>query len=262
MDRRELGQYREVLEGHEEVAKLIGSLVGDAAPGTLLRRSYLAVARRRAGDHATALNLSGPTYARLQQVYGPTHPSTLACAVAYATDLRDSGRLDESHTVGETARRGYRHVFSDEHPMALAADANAAITMRMRGDAEGARELNERAIDLFVESLGSDHPLAVACSVNLASDLARSGDLEGAVRIGAKAYDRAKRNSRAFGPAHPTTLLAHLNLAFDQRAQGADDDEYREVVDRLSEVLGAEHPVVQGAQRGTRANCDIDPLPL
>jgi tetratricopeptide (TPR) repeat protein len=262
MDRRELGHHRMALDGHKKVAKLVAGLTGDDAPGTLLRRAYLAVALRRAGSYGKALDRSAETHGLLVELYGQQHPATLACAVGYATDLRNDGRLDESHAVGEQARREYRSLFTDDHPMTLAADANAAVTMRLRGDAEGARKLNKRTRTAFRKALRADHPHAIACAVNLASDLAASGDLKGAVRVGTTACGlAAKPRSRALGPMHPTTLAARLNLALDLDAQGA-DNEYADILDRLGAALGAEHPVVVGAQARTRVNLDVDPLPL
>jgi hypothetical protein len=59
-------------------------------------------------------------------------------------------------------------------------------------------------------------------------------------------------------------LAVAVNLVFDLRSAGDDDTESRfaDVMARYRRTLSDNHPATVSATRGTRANCDIDPLPL
>ena len=243
VDRLELGEYQAALQGHALVANRVRETLGLAkdAPDMLRRCTYLAVAKRKAGDHAGALELSGRTLELYRRRYESLpHPSLLACAVGHVTDLRYAGRLDDARELGEQTVRQYRETLGENHPFTLAAIANYAVLQRITGDVAGARELNDRTLRKFQGALGADHPHAIACGINLGSDRAALGEIDSAVATGAAAIGRAER---VLGPDHPITCAARQNLELDQLAGRRSGDE-------------------GSASGGERANIDVDPLPL
>ncbi len=104
--------------------------------------------------------------------------------------------------------------------------------------------------------------LTLSCTTNLASDLFVLGDV-------AAAYDLDESQIALYrdtmGADHPSTLAATLNLAIDLRELGRVEEAetlHRGTVERYVRILGVNHPATKDAVKWTRANCDMDVMPL
>jgi Tetratricopeptide repeat len=98
--------------------------------------------------------------------------------------------------------------------------------------------------------------------VNLASDLSARGEHRAAYELD---YETLTRSRRALGAEHPSTLACALNMSFDLSALDRAEEGSRvfeETLDGYRRVLGDDHPVIVAAHAGSRANCDVDPMPL
>jgi hypothetical protein len=261
VDRRDAGEYAWARVEHEQFVKRSIEQDGTDRMITQLYIYLLAIARRKDGDHPGALELSGPVLAQYRHRYGPDHPNTVSCLLAHSIDLRHAGDLAEARRLGEEAFDSFRRLLGEHHPHTLSATVDLAVTLRLGGDAAGARALDQRAFERLRTGLGANHPTAIVSGINLASDLAALGETDAAIELGREMLGRA---TDSLGADHPTTLAAAVNLVYDMRAAGHADTEARfsDVMARYRRTLGDDHLATILASRGSRANCDIDPLLL
>jgi hypothetical protein len=259
VDRRDSGEYAWARLQSEQLVTQSIERRGSDQLFTQILTYLLSIARRKDGDHSGALELSGPVLGHFRNRYGPDHPNTVSCLLAHSIDLRHAGELAEARSLGEAAFDSYRRLLGENHHHTLAATIDLAVTLRLNGDVEGARALDQRALDQLRISLGPDHPTAIVSGINLASDLAALGDIDGAIAIGKEMLGRVQGT---LGADHPTALAATVNLIFDMRVVGHEDVEgqFSDVMARYRKILGDEHLATILASRGSRANCDIDPL--
>lgn len=262
MDRRELGDYKLARTEHERIAHRVQELLGEDKSDTLRRFGYLAVARRKDGDHEGALELSTRALDLYRRRYGDDHYLAMAVAVDHSNDLRHADRFEAARALGENTLQRYRDKFGDDHPHTLSAAVDLAVTLRLCGEPAKACELNERSLERLRAVLGNDHPYSIVCAIDLASDHAALANPEEALTVGSDARDRARQ---VLGGDHPTTVAAGLNVTLDLRTLGRTQEaetQFADVVTRFRRVLGETHPTTIAAIQGSRANCDIDPLPL
>ncbi|MFC0548488.1 FxSxx-COOH system tetratricopeptide repeat protein [Kutzneria chonburiensis] len=262
LDRMELGEYGWASVEQERLAERAARLFGEDTAATLQRQHHLSMALRKNGDHAGALERSTQAWQRYRIRYGDSHPQTLACAIGQSINLRNAGELSAAQQLGEETFGRYRAVLGEHHPHTLAAAVDLAVTLRLMGDADAAQTLDERSLEQFRTMFGPDQPHAIGAAINLASDLAARGEFENALKLD---NDVVARAERVLGADHPTTLAAAVNRTFDLRALGRGqeaDPLYVDVMNRYRRVLGDKHPGVVAASTRTRANCDLDPLPL
>ncbi len=263
IDRREAGEYIQARIEQEKVTEAFRLRFSEDSPGYAAYAFQLSVARRKHGDHTGSLKLSTEAYQQCKRSYGATHPTTMACSLAHSIDLRHSGDLDQAKALGEDTFDRYRDILGEEHPHTFAATVDLAVTMRLRGEVAEARALDERALEHFRATIGPDHPYAIIATINLASDLAALGETDQAIVLNRDALERGTRVMG--GRDHPTMLAAAFNLGLDLTAAGHAEEaaEYHEpTLARYRKVLGEGHPGTRAAGRGTRADCDIDPMLL
>jgi tetratricopeptide (TPR) repeat protein len=261
IDRRDSGEYAWARAELEKLVEKGIEQFGAEGLITQMRVYLLSISRRKDGDHPGALELSGPTLQQFRNRYGPDHPSTVGCVLAHSIDLRHAGELAEARRLGEEAFDSYRRLLGEHHPHTLASTVDLAVTLRLSGDPGSAKELDQRALEQLRTNLGANHPTAIVSGINLASDLAMLGEINAAIELG---NDMAGRAGEVHGPDHPTTLAAEVNVIFDLRTTGHDETEaqYSDVMTRYRRRLGNDHLATILASRGSRANCDIDPILL
>lgn len=265
LDKRELGMYREAAADHEEIVRMYERLsVGRPLNPTWLRAvRHLAVMRLKAGDPVGAMSAAETAFDGLRRRYNLDHPETLAAALARSIALRHLGRLEQAAQLAQDTLAGYGRTLGPDHPHTLAAAVNQAILRRLTGDLEGARRQDEAALDGFLARLGDDHPATLITRINLASDLHAVGEVQAAHDADAETLRRA---TAVFGADHFTTLACRANLAQDLHSLGRTVEAglmRRRSVDLMRARLGSRHPTVtELSDPDTRANCDIDPMPL
>lgn len=251
-----LGRYDLALELLDRYLSLGSRLLGDGDPGMLAARRTAALARRRLG-WPQALDELAELYVRAGEMRDRHDVHLLAVTVSYANALRDAGVTSRAEKLVLSAVDGYRRRLSDTHPLTAAARVNLAAVQRARGLWSAARETGRQAAEQLSAQLGPSHPYTIAAAVNHATDLSLAGDRHGAARMSRTTYEIAVL---VHGPRHPETLAAGTNLALDLIAVGEPDDDLRErTLISWQELLG-EHEFVARWARGTRVECDIDPI--
>ncbi|MGW6057659.1 FxSxx-COOH system tetratricopeptide repeat protein [Streptomyces sp. NPDC055189] len=263
IDERELGRYAHARERQEEVVAKYQQIQADS-PAALFAKRVLAVARRKAGDHRGALELSEEVLGLIVDRFGfgQEHPDTIAASLSLSVDLRHDGQLERARQLADVCCRRYRRIFGSQHPHTVSAEANLAITLRLDGRPREAYEVDLRAHEALAQKLGEQHPLTLVVATNLASDLAALEQHEEALALGTATLARC---IEVLGPVHPSTLSTAANRALDLDAVGRHeecDELLRTVLDELRRQLGPAHPATTNLAARTRANCYIDPLPL
>ncbi|HJP78261.1 MAG TPA: FxSxx-COOH system tetratricopeptide repeat protein [Pseudonocardiaceae bacterium] len=260
VDLREAGQYGQARVQQERLTENFHTRYGEEPVDWGAYTFLLSVARRKDGDHAGALPLSTHALGRFRSVYGDDHATTMACALAHSIDLRHAGELATARKLGEETFERYRSNLGEHHPHTLAASVDLAVTLRLQGDVSEARVLDERAYEHLRAGIGPDHPYAIVATINLASDLSALGEIDRAMEVGRDALERGRQT---LGEDHPTVLAAAFNLGLDLATSGHADEaeQYRDpILVKYRRVLGEAHPGTRAADRGARADCDIDPM--
>src|SRR5262249_17275106 len=90
VDQRELGDYQGARIRLEEIVDRVRRQVRNIEDHHELLRvaGFLAVARRKSGDHDAALELSRDVERRFQSRYGKDYPRTIGASLALSIDLR------------------------------------------------------------------------------------------------------------------------------------------------------------------------------
>jgi hypothetical protein len=253
-----LGRYEELLALLTPV--LEGRTGGHPASRWMLRaRRTAALAQRRLGLVAAAVEQLSACYHACVVHLGENRELTLATAMSYGNALRDLGQWDTALYHAQRAQRGYERVMHADNPLVHAARTNVAAVLQgleQRDKAETLARDAHRALSL---RLGDRHPFTIAAAVNLATALSAAGDRPAARQLSARAYDGARVT---FGENHPDTLIAAANFAADRAAIGPGDDSGPSldvVLSRLRRALGTAHPLVGRIAGGGRAPAEVEP---
>ncbi|MGW6459438.1 FxSxx-COOH system tetratricopeptide repeat protein, partial [Streptomyces sp. NPDC055078] len=261
LDLQEVGRYEESLEGYEQLAATLREQLGEDHWFTTQVTRNLSVTRRKKGDHEGAYELSSHGMSLVRKRFGDEGRYYLQMALSHANDLRQVGKLLESRDLSARVLDQHREQFGPEHPHSYAVAMNLAVALRLLGEHESARQLDEEASDGLTRTLGSEHPRTLLARMNLASDYFALGHPTKAFEIDsavAAETERLRLN-------HPANLAIQLNLSHDLRALGRDEESrevYRKALDTYREILGPSHPATLDAEKGLRANADIDLISL
>jgi tetratricopeptide (TPR) repeat protein len=259
VDLREAGDYGQARVMQENHTEQFRTRYGDT-PDSVFLDFILSIARRKDGDHVGALPLSTEALKSFRLRYGDGNSITMAGMLGHSIDLRHAGDLAKAKEMGEQVFGQYRKSLGEHHPHTLAATVDLAVTLRLLGEVAEARALNERAVEHFRAGIGPNHPYALVATINLASDLSVFGEFDKAIEL---SRDALERGNRGLGAEHPTMLAAAFNLGLDLDAAGRQEEAapyQAPILSLYRKVLGEAHPGTQAAARGTRADCDIDPM--
>ncbi|MFE0132858.1 FxSxx-COOH system tetratricopeptide repeat protein [Streptomyces sp. NPDC059037] len=261
LDLQEVGRYEEALEGYELLAEEVGEKLGEAHPFTALVNRSRCVTRRKKGDHEGAYQLSRRYIELTSDIFGVGSRHHLLMAVSHANDLRQIGKLQESRTLSEQALEQHRSSYGREHPHSYACAMNLAVTLRLLQRPEAALELDRETVEGLTRSLGEAHPRTLLARMNLASDHFALGRPDEA-----HAIDKAvAEESARLREDHPANLAVQLNLSYDLKALRRTEESehlYAEALKRYRSALGPSHPATLDAEKGLRANADIDLISL
>jgi tetratricopeptide (TPR) repeat protein len=261
LDLQEVGRYREASEGYEVLAAEIAGPLGEQHPFVALVNRNWCVALRKMGDHQGAYALSSKYLQVISDNLGIDSRHYLLIAASHANDLRQVGKLEESRALNEQALQQNRKWYGRDHPHSYAIAMNLAVTLRLLGQAEAALALDQESVEGLALALPQGHPRTLLARMNLASDHFALGHPEQAHSIDeavAEETERLREN-------HPANLAVRLNLSYDLKALGRTEEGealYSETKERYRSVLGPSHPATLDAQKGLRANGDIDLLVL
>lgn len=218
----------------------------------------LAASLRASGRFAEAEPYLKTATTRLEELYGGDHADTLAARLCHAANLLaadDAANADREMTSILTV---YRRLFGAGHPLTLVGTSNHVAVLRSLGEIGRARESAEEAARLLGERLGPDYPYTLAARMNLAVCLADSGRLDDSRAVD---QDNVDRLTRLLGPAHPDTLRAEANMLLTgaDLGQAGAGSALDQVIARLGQWIGRDHPTLVALRKGTRVHRVLDP---
>ena len=116
-----------------------------------------------------------------------------------------------------------------------------ALMLQDQGKLDEAEPLMREALDASCETRGARHPETLNSMGNMGDILREKGDLEQAAQLLEEAMAAA---NEVFGPTHMKSLkinamVGRLVLA---QSEGKDATRLKEAVEKMKEVLGADHP--------------------
>ncbi|MEU5027664.1 FxSxx-COOH system tetratricopeptide repeat protein [Streptomyces milbemycinicus] len=257
-DIRGNGHYHAARTMQEETFSLALRSVPPNAPVFVNAMRTLAVARRKAGDHEGAIELTRQALDSYRLRYIEPNLDITTAEMNLSMDLRQNADLAGARDLGRKSLEDLRVILGPRHPYTSSAATNLAVTLRLLGETEEALALNKETLPVFVETLGADHPSTLTCAINLASDLYTLADYEEAHGLDTESLAVCRER---LGEDHPTTLACAVNLSADLRALGESrsaEELHNDALDRFRRVLGAQHPATIAAARGIRADCDLE----
>ncbi|MFF4762798.1 FxSxx-COOH system tetratricopeptide repeat protein [Streptomyces sp. NPDC001292] len=261
LDLQEIGRYEESLDGYERLTEEVREQLGENHPLTAQISRNLCVTRRKKGDHKGAHALSSQLITLVSDLFGTSSRQYLQMAVSHATDLRQVGKLQESRVLNQQALDKHVDSYGREHPHSYAVAMNLAVVLRLLDQPEAALKLDQEAVEGLTRTLGQDHPRTLLARMNLASDHFALGRTQEACAIDEAVAEESAR----LRESHPANLAIQLNLSYDLKAVGRTEEgeaKYAESLKRYRSVLGPSHPATLDAEKGLRANADIDLISL
>ena len=266
-DMTDSGRYREAVRLLTDAAGRAASVLGARHQMTHRAEMNLVIALRRTGQVDRTRTLAEALFGRVRQQVPAGHEVLLSVTVTYANTLLAVGEISRAREYLTEALAEYRSstpgaqeggAFGPDHPFTQATALDLAVALRMVGDHQRARDLDEQALESLLASLGEDHPYTLVAQINLAHDLALTGEHARARELSGNAYERSRR---VRGDERLETLVCAVNHAFDLRAEKGEEPGaalLHQATTALRERYGPEHPVLIAAQRGVRAESDLE----
>ncbi|MDQ0992343.1 FxSxx-COOH system tetratricopeptide repeat protein [Streptomyces sp. V3I7] len=261
LDLQEVGRYEDALDGYERLSEDVRERLGETHPFTAQVHRNLSVTRRKKGDHAGAYELSHRYLNLAREAFKPGSRHYLLMAVSHANDLRQVGKLQESRMLNEQALEQHRAMYGRGHPHSYACAMNLAVVLRLLQQPEAALKLDREVVEGLTRTLGAGHPRTLLARMNLASDYFALGRPDEAYEIDSAVAEESSR----LRENHPSNMAVQLNLSYDLRALRRTEESdhlYAEALKRYRRVLGTSHPATLDAEKGLRANADIDLIAL
>jgi len=260
-DLLETGRYSEAAKQMETVLTTCRKTLGDDDRITLNARLLLGVAQRCAGDLLQAAEHIDGARIGLTRGFGSDSSDALACRLSQALNWLAMHHYTEARTAAEEVLAVYERRLGPPHPYSLVCNLDISTALCLEENYPAAEAKAQSAAAGLQGRLGAAHPYTLAAKMVLASVYASRGSLTKARDLEETVV--AERN-RVLGPQHPDTLRCRINLLLTLHAQGdvGASNERQAVIEELARAVGADHPDLTMALKGSRLLCAIDPLPF
>jgi tetratricopeptide (TPR) repeat protein len=212
-DLRDLGDFEQSRIWLETAHQAYKRILLDANhPDTMRAAKNLAVTLRRLARFEEAHRLSLETWQKVNARLGPEHPDSLLCLMAVATTYSGLELHDRARRAGSNAVAKLKTVLGRDHFYTLVARNNlAAIRLKEKRPVPQVREM-EQVVEALRDKLEHNerHWILSITAMNLANHRAEAGDVGDALFLDEDTRDRLEAE---FGPDHPDTISASINLA-------------------------------------------------
>ncbi|WP_261554219.1 FxSxx-COOH system tetratricopeptide repeat protein [Frankia tisae] len=249
-----LGRYREAYDLRRPTLEAITEVLGADHEETLLVLNGHGADLRSLGEFKAARELDEDSLARHRAIFGEEHQATLNAAnnlaVDYSLTSSYARALDADQRNLADRRAAYTR---DDAVWVVFSMAALARDLRQAGQYLQARELAEQAYLIYLDLIqrrvlpaGHWHVLQHAKELSVARR--KAGDFAAALELAQEVHGRYT-NSLQYGPEHPDTLAAGINLGNAQRVAGDPDEatvRIEKTVRRYRDVLGSDHPYTYG----------------
>lgn len=210
---RELGFYDEALATLQTAREKLQEINSRNEKGPdrdeLATRWQLGIAQRLSGNPRAAQIRSRRALTGLREVEGPDHPTTIACTLSLANDLRMASDAAGAVVLARQVVTALLAARAPDHPFLGIARLCLGSALGASGEqAEGEAEVLA-AEDVLRDGLGADHPwtmAAVVARARAAAELGRAAEAE-------ELLTEVRRDSLDyFGAEHPVTIITTRNL--------------------------------------------------
>jgi MinD-like ATPase involved in chromosome partitioning or flagellar assembly/tetratricopeptide (TPR) repeat protein len=256
----ELGRYAEAVDLMESVRQAYAE-VGDEPVAEWNAQVLLGIAMRGSGRPNDAAAYFMNALDGLARRFGEYSPEALACRLSYAGNLLTLRQAEIAERVIREVLARYHQDLGPSHPHTLVAQLNLADALRQIDQPAAALDAARTAAAGLTATLGENHAYALAAQVSVAVLLAERGELAAAEELETRTVGRL---SKALGENHPDALRGRANLLLTRAEMGneAAEGEREEVIKRLAEVLGTEHPHIGRLGEERRLMRTLDPQPF
>eukprot|EP00616_Rhizochromulina_sp_CCMP1243_P017825 CAMPEP_0118981434 /NCGR_PEP_ID=MMETSP1173-20130426/30555_1 /TAXON_ID=1034831 /ORGANISM="Rhizochromulina marina cf, Strain CCMP1243" /LENGTH=1157 /DNA_ID=CAMNT_0006931847 /DNA_START=1 /DNA_END=3474 /DNA_ORIENTATION=+ len=178
-------------------------------------------------------------------VLGPEHQETLRAKMNLALVLKFQDKFGEARVLYEAAIKGFTRVLGAESEDTLTATMDFGILLAEQGAIVPATKHLRTAAEGRKVRLGPDHSDTLVAKLNLANVLAQSSPVENLEEARALYQSVVAGRTTLHGDRNASTLDARSNLALLLGRAGMMAEaslEYDEVIDKYTQVQGANHP--------------------
>lgn len=253
------GNYRDAYQLRRATLERMRVVFGEEHEETLLVTSDHGADLRARGDFDDALQLDQNTQALHTRVFGDDHPQTFMVANNLAVDQGLNSHYTDAHETDTRTHQDRLHFFGrDDHPWVIFSLGAIGRDLRQGGKYVEALTIQERAYAAFADLvrqrvLPADHPWVLWQAKDLSVARRKMGDLAPALELAEEVYESYVAS---FGPKHPDTLAAVMNLGNIRRVYGdihrkaelleQADQQIEAALGNYVDVYGEAHPYTRG----------------
>ena len=253
------GDYSQAYELRRDTLERMRRVLGEEHEATLRVWNGYGADLRARGEFALALETDANTLDLHNRALGDDHPRTFLMVNNVAID---QGLNSDYSGALETDRRTYQdHLdYSGRNDDILVLHSLSAIAsdLRQAGRYREALETEEQAYDAFNElvrrrTIPAEHNWVLLQAKDLAVARRKMGLLQEALDLSQEVYDKFVKT---FGPEHPDTLAAAMNLGNARRVLGDSSQEpgllleaaslIQTALEGYAETYGEDHPYTLG----------------
>jgi len=224
----------------KEAVEARRATLGDQHPQTLFSINNLGLLLQAQGKLDEAAPLLQEALEARRATLPYQHAQTLFSISNMGRLLQDQGKLDEAAPLCWEALEARRATLGPRHPDTLTSISNMGLLLYEQGKLDEAEVLLSEALDGCVATFAEGHRTRLRSQAWLADVRRAQGRIESAhVLIDASVIGMARK---ALGPTVDTTLMLEAVHARLQCAEGGGLEPLKSALERMSVVLGREHP--------------------
>ena len=224
----------------KEAVEARRATLGDQHPQTLFSINNLGLLLQAQGKLDEAAPLLQEALEARRATLPYQHAQTLFSISNMGRLLQDQGKLDEAAPLCREALEARRATLGSRHPDTLTSISNMGLLLYEQGKLDEAEVLLSEALDGCVATFAEGHRTRLRSQAWLADVRRAQGRIESAhVLIDASVIGMARK---VLGPTVDTTLMLEAVHARLQCAEGGGLEPLKSALERMSVVLGREHP--------------------
>lgn len=162
------------------------------------------------GQPETGYAMQEEVVAKLQTLFGETHPYALTQSLMLAAMLQQRGERDRARQIVTDTERKATETLGEDHQITLDAVESQVELAAAQGDYPRAAELLETLLARRARISGEEHPAFFDIQAKIAQVRSLAGDLPGARKLQEQVV---AAQTRVSGKEHPNTLDAKQSLA-------------------------------------------------
>ena len=237
---KDQGKLNEAAPLLQKAVEARRATLGDRHAQTLFSINNLGLLLQAQGKLDEAAPLLREALEARRATLGDRHAQTLFSISNMGRLLQDQGKLDEAAPLCREALEARRATLGARHPDTLTSISNMGLLLYEQNKLDEAEVLLSEALDGCVATFADGHRTRLRSQAWLSDVRRAQGRIESArVLVEASVIGMARE---ALGPTVDTTLMLEAVHARLQCAEGGGLEPLKSALERMSAVLGREHP--------------------